>query len=396
LDSKSFVSQKLINVLFVSIFRALRKTGYADLMLHDGRAPYWLVSRMERLAKAILKVMVDEYGETEVLRRLSDPLWFQALSCALAYDWDSSGTTTVVCGVLKAALEKEDLGLKAAGGKGRLSNEAPKELLKISRQFDISEEDTLRLQYASRMTAKVDNAAIQAGYRLYHHTIYVSKYGEWCVIQQGMNPELRTARRYHWLSKNVSSFVDEPHEGIVGSIVHKNVLDMTAKESEGCRKASTDLVKEPTSKIERLYESLRLKSQESLSKWLSNKNFEEPEYVVEFRLNPKAMNWKALAQLYEFQPRNYEEVLACQGIGPATVRGLALISELIFGEKASWRDPVKYSFAFGGKDGVPFPVKRKEYDEAIATLEASIHKARLGERDRLYALRRLRAYVNPS
>ncbi|MBS7628233.1 DUF763 domain-containing protein [Candidatus Bathyarchaeota archaeon] len=364
-------------------------------MLHGGRAPEWLVSRMERLAQGILKVMIDEYGEGEVLKRLSDPLWFQALSCALAYDWDSSGTTTVVCGVLKTVLEKEDLGLKAAGGKGRHSNEVPEDLFRIAQRFDISEEDLSRLRYASRMAAKVDNAAIQAGYRLYHHTIFVSKDSEWCVVQQGMNPELRAARRYHWLSKNVKSFVEEPHEGIIGSIVHKNVLDMTARESEGCRKASTDLAKEPPSKLERLYQSLRLKSQESLKRWLSNNSsvFEGPEYIVEYRLNPKAMNWKALAKLYEFQPRNYEQVLAFEGIGPATVRGLALISELIFGEKASWRDPVKYSFAFGGKDGVPFPVRRKEYDEAIAILEESIHRARLGERDRFLALRRLRSYI---
>ncbi|MEM3692474.1 MAG: DUF763 domain-containing protein [Candidatus Bathyarchaeia archaeon] len=372
----------------------MQRTGYADLVLHDGRAPEWLVSRMERLAQGILKVIIDEYGEGEVLKRLSDPLWFQALSCALAYDWDSSGTTTVVCGVLKTVLDKEDLGLKVAGGKGKHSRKAPEDLFDIAKRFGISEEDLSRLQYASRMTAKVDNAAIQAGYKIYHHTIFVSRDGEWCVVQQGMNPDLRAARRYHWLSKNVRSFVEEPHEGIIGSMVHKNVLDMTARESDGCRKASTDLAKEPPSKIERLYQSLRLKSQESLDRWLSHKSlgFKEPEYIVEYRLNPRAMNWKALAKLYEFQPKNYEQVLAFEGIGPATVRGLALISELIFGEKASWRDPVKYSFAFGGKDGVPFPVKRKEYDEAIAILEDSIHKAKLGERERLNAFQKLKNY----
>lgn len=370
----------------------MKRTGYADLALHGGRAPPWLVGRMEKLASAILTVIVDEYGVSKVLTRLSDPLWFQALSCGLAYDWDSSGTTTVVCGVLKTVLAKNKLGLVAAGGKGKRSLQALDELKKIGETYGFAGDKVEGFQYASRMTAKVDNSAIQAGYRLYHHTMFVSNDGEWAVVQQGMNPESRTARRFHWLSSRVRSYVSEPHEGIVGNIVHPNVLDMTAKDSEGCRRMCTDLAQESPVKLQRIYQSIRLHDQESLAKWLPIKP--GPDYVVHYRLHPENMNWDALRRLYEHKPRNYEEVLAQRGVGPSTVKGLALVSQLIYGETPSWKDPVKYSFAFGGKDGVPFPVRRREYDQAIGILMEAVEAAKLGDRDKLAALHRLRTYAD--
>jgi len=370
----------------------LRRVGSAELLLHGGKAPPWLVARMERMAGALLVTIAEEYGSGEILARVSDPVWFQALSCALGYDWDSSGTTTVVCGVLKTALNKLYLGVRACGGKGRRSHEALAELASEGRALSLGADEVARLQYSSRMAAKVDNAAIQAGYMLYHHTIFVSSEAEWAVVQQGMNPEQRLARRYHWLSSGLRSFVVEPHRGIVGDRAHLNVLDMTAAQSEASRKTSAALCSEGVPRLQRVYQSIRVAAQESLLRW-AEARAANPEYVTRYAVKPREMNWEALRKLYEAQPQDYEQVLAQEGIGPATVKGLALISELIYGDEPSWRDPVRYSFAFGGKDGVPFPVRRKEYDRAIAYLEAAIESSRLGERDRLNALRRLKAYT---
>lgn len=344
------------------------------------------------MAGALLVTIADEYGPSEVLARISDPVWFQALSCALGYDWDSSGTTTVVCGVLKTALDRLDLDVKACGGKGRRSRDALSELTVVGRRLSLGEEDISRLQYASRISAKVDNAAIQAGYTLYHHTIFVTSDAEWAVVQQGMSPECGLARRYHWLSSGLKSLVVEPHQGIVGDRVHPDVLDMTATQSEACRRTSAALCNESPTRLQRLYQSIRVSPQESLLRWTETAAT-TPEYVTRYAIKPRGMSWEALKRLYEFQPRGYEEVLAQEGIGPATVRGLALISELVYGDRPSWQDPVKYSFAFGGKDGVPFPVRRREYDQAIAYLETAVESSRIGEKDRLNALKRLRAYA---
>lgn len=362
------------------------------MVLHGGRAPPWLVSRMERMSKAVLATISDEHGPAEILARLSDPLWFQAFACALGYDWDSSGTTTVVCAVLKTALGKLDIGLKAYGGKGRRSRDTMTELLLGRKTLNLDEDHVSRLQYVSRMAAKVDSAAIQAGYTLYHHTLFVTSKPEWAVVQQGMSAELGLARRYHWLSSGLKSLVVAPHRGIVGDRSHENVLDMTAIDSEPCRRTSTALCLEPVERLQRLYQSIRVSSQESLLKW-SETAAAGHDYVTRYAVRPKEMNWEALRRVHEAQPQGYEQVLAQAGIGPATVRGLALISELIYGEAPSWRDPVKYSFAFGGKDGVPFPVQRKDYDRAIAYLETAVQSSRIGDKDRLSALRGLRAYA---
>jgi len=370
---------------------ALKRTGVADLRLHGGYAPKWLFSRMVKLAKEIFIIMVDEFGTDEVLARLSDPLFFQACSNALGFDWDSSGATTVTCGVLKDAFASLDLGIQVAGGKGRRSRNTLSEVEKIGEVYDFSTTLVERLKYSSRMSAKVDGVAIQAGYSIYHHAIFVSEDGKWAVIQQGMNPEFRTARRYHWLSRNVKSFVVEPHEGIVGQLAHKDVLDMTAIESEEARRVSTDIAKEPSDRVERLYSTIRKSDQESLSRWIETELGKE--YATHYKAIPKRIDWKALKEAYEIQPRDYEELIAIRGIGPATVKGLALISELIFGKTPSWRDPVKFSFAYGGKDGVPFPVDRKAMDESIEILRGAVEQSKLGSREKLEAIRRLRKFA---
>jgi hypothetical protein len=243
------------------------------------------------------------------------------------------------------------------------------------------------------MTAKVDNTAIQAGYQLYHHAFIMAENKKWAVIQQGMSADDRTARRYHWLSDNAKSFIVEPHNAVVGT-KHESVLNMTAKESEGSRKASVDLAKEPPRKIIRLIEeAARPLNQKSLGEWLPSTNANPRQLSLETLRMPRNINWETMKRAYEFQPRNYEELLSLKGVGPATVRGLALVAELVYGETPSWQDPVKYSFAYGGKDGVPFPVNRRAMDESILLLRDTLKAARIGDREKLHSLERLRRFV---
>jgi len=369
----------------------LKRTGVAKLPLHYGRAPRWLVTRMIKLAREIVTVIVDEYSQDEFLRRISDPFWFQALGCVLGYDWHSSGVTTVLTGVLKSAVNPAEHGLAVCGGKGKASMQAPVEISDVGEGFGFSTSRIADLRYASRMSAKVDNAAIQAGYPLYHHSFFVTERGEWAVVQQGMCAEDRTARRYHWLSEHAKNFVVEPHDAIVGDVKRKVALDMTSMESEGCRKTSMDIVKEEPRKVVRMLKSIRPACQSSLQEWMPKTGWKE--HVIDVLSLPRDLNWKSVKKAYEFQPKNYEELLGIRGIGPATVRGLALISELIYGEPPSWKDPVKYSFAYGGKDGVPYPVDRKAMDESIRVLKDAVENARIGGRERLRSLQRLRRYV---
>ena len=371
----------------------MRKVGFASLPLHGGRAPRWLVTRMVKLAREIVAIIVDEFGRVEFLRRISDPHWFQAFGCVLGYDWHSSGVTTVVTGVLRTAIKPEDFGLAVCGGKGKRSREVPSEIERVAEEFGLSTVKIDELKRASRMCAKVDNAAIQAGYPLYHHAFFVAEDGDWAVIQQGMNVQDRTARRYHWLSEKVETFVVEPHNAIVGDVKRERALDMTSKESEGCRKICVDLSKDKPQKVMKMLKSIRPSYQKSLQEWITEAKWKE--YVVNSLYMPLNLNWEALKKAYEFQPKNYEELLEIKGVGPATVRGLALISELIYGEPPSWKDPVKYSFAYGGKDGVPFPVNRRAMDKSIKILEEAVRKAEVGDKEKLMAIKRLRKFVPP-
>ena len=370
------------------------RTGFAELPLHSGKAPQWLVKRMIRLAREISTIIIDEYGRGVFLQRLSDPYWFQAFGCVLGYDWHSSGVTTVVTGVLKSALNPEEHGVAVCGGKGKASMRTQEEIVEVGEKFNLSTGTIERLKYSSRLSAKVDNVAIQAGYPLYHHAFFMTEDGKWAVIQQGMSLRDRTARRYHWLSDAVRSFVVEPHNAIVGDAKREIALDMTARESGGCRERSVDVAKEDPRRVARMLKSIRPSYQRSLKEWIKCGSLHDAGgYVAEFLSMPLTVNWKALKKVYEFQPRDYEELLGIRGVGPATVRGLALISEIIYGEKPSWRDPVKYSFAFGGKDGVPFPVDRRSMDESIRILRDAIEQARIGDRERLRSLKRLRRLI---
>ncbi len=358
----------------------MNRSGVVDLPLHGGSAPYWLVKRMKSLAHAIFELMVDEYGVNGVVERLADPLWFQSLSCVLAYDWHSSGTTTVVCGVLKSVIEPEEFGIGIAGGKGKRSLNTLSDIEEIGTKLGLSDARIEELKYVSRISARVDNACIQDGYQLYHHSMIITEKGEWAVIQQGMNPGNRYARRYHWLSSAVKTYEEEPHRGIVG-FAHNHVLNMTARDSRECRDVSLDLVK--GRELKRLYQELesdiRLKMRDRGQRTLFNFNASEKDdksvSLHVLRL-PRRVNWDALRTAYENQPSNFEELIAIRGVGPATVRALALIAELIYGTKPSWRDPVKFSFAFGGKDGVPYPVDRHRMDETTEILRAVMREAK--------------------
>jgi len=372
----------------------VQRTGTAKLPLHYGRAPRYLVVRMRKLAKEMMTIIIDEYGSDEFLKRISDPFWFQALGCALGYDWHSSGVTTVVTAVLKHAVDPGVHGIAVCGGKGRASRLAPEEIRTVGGKFGFSNERIETLRYASKMSAKVDNTAIQAGYQLYHHTFFITEDGKWAVVQQGMCAQDRTARRYHWLFENVKEFVVEPHNAIVGDAKRQTCLNMTARESEGSRKASVDIVKETPKKLMRMLASVRPDFQKSLGEWLPTiADTAGKRNSADVLSMPWNINWKTMQQIYEFQPSNYEELLGFKGVGPTTVRGLALIAELIYGEKPSWKDPVKYSFAYGGKDGVPHPVDRKAMDESIQILRQAIQEAKAGDKEKIRSLQRLRRFV---
>ncbi len=352
-----------------------KQVGIADLPLHYGQAPRWLFDRMVKLSREIFEVIVYEYNRDEILKRLSDPFWFQSLSCVLGYDWHSSGCTTVTIGALKEALKDSNLGIWVAGGKGRSMRKTPIEI----ENSDISENKVKNLKYSSKLCAKVDNSAIQSGHNLYHHSIIYNEECNWAVIQQGMHLEDRTARRYHWLS-GFESFVDEPHQSIIGK-KQLNVLNMVSSSSRDARKASVDVGKEPTSNLQSLF----TQSQKTLDEFL--KGAPERKYLR------MPVNWKGIERVYEFQPRNYEELLSIDGVGPSTVRALSLISELIQGAKPSYEDPVRYSFTVGGKDGIPFPVDRQAMDKATEVLRDSIQQAKIGREEKLRAVKRLEVFI---
>jgi hypothetical protein len=295
----------------------------------------------------------------------------------LGYDWHSSGTTTVTCAALKAALRPEVHGIAVAGGKGRVSTKTPEEIDRTGKTFDWSDEQISVMKYASKMSAKVDNTAIQSGYHLYHHVFIMDEAGRWTVIQQGLNADDGTARRYHWLSDHVTSFVVEPHDAIVGDIRKHHVLDMTARESEGSRRAAVDLIQEGPERLRRRILSLRTRGQRALSDWIDG-SVERSNKPASVLIMPRSINWKALKTAYSFTLQNYEELLGIKGVGPATIRGLALISEIIY---------------VGGKDGVPFPIDKSAYDEIIEVMGSAVEQAKVGKVERIKAFKRLRGFL---
>jgi hypothetical protein len=346
--------------------------------LHYGKVPPWLFGRMSQLAREITVVTVTEFGVEEILRRLSDPFWFQAFGCVLGYDWHSSGVTTTVCGAFKEGMRglEEELGLFVAGGKGRTSRKTPAEIEHSGHLLNVNPS---ALVYASRMSAKVDNSALQDGYQLYHHCFFFAKDGSWAVVQQGMNENNRYARRYHWLGERVSDFVCEP-EAAICSQAKGDALNLVAAESAKAREVITDVA--TAEKPDRIVGQLNN---------LKTLNLPRRPHISPEDIHPDRLS-KILLSAYERKPENFEALLALDGMGAKTLRALSLISELVYDIPVSVRDPASYSFAHGGKDGYPYPVDRKTYDSSIQFLTQALKKARIGDRDKLEAFRRLRAW----
>ncbi len=350
------------------------RTGIANLPLHGGKAPRWLFERMTRLAREIACHVVAEYGPHEMLLRLADPYWFQAFGCVLGFDWHSSGVTTTACGALKEGIKglESDLGLFAAGGKGAASRKTPMQIQSACERLG---HDPAPLVQASRLSAKVDNTALQDGYQLYHHSFFFTRDGQWSVVQQGMNDDNGMARRYHWVSDALDSFVEEPHAAICCD-QRNATLNLIDRQSDGAREAITAITREPDREVAKTIAAL------------PTLNMPRHHLLDAANIRPAQLH-KVLVQTYENPPADFQALLATPGLGPKSLRALALVAELIYGQRAASRDPAAYAFAHGGKDGTPYPVHRERFDHTIETFETALRRARLGERDRLEALKRL-------
>lgn len=381
------------------------RTGIAETPLHGGRTPSWLFTRMVSLSREIIRAIVEEYGPREVLRRLSSPYWFQAFGCVIGFDWHSSGLTTTTLGAIKEGLSplSRELDLYVAGGKGGVSRQTPLQIMKHCEGIGI---DPQPLIYASRMTAKVDSAVLQDGYQIYAHTILFTGTGEWVVVQQGMNTSLRYARRYHWLSDTIRSFVVEPHSGIISDTTG-GVLDLTAEKSESTRVCSVRIINQPPKQVmSDLREALRMAR--CLDRPTQGDLFDQAAPViasdethvfrmpsrhwVSFRdIRPDRLQ-SVLLSTYERHPENFEALVGLEGVGAKTLRALALMSEVIYGASPSFDDPARFSYAVGGKDGTPYPVNKIVYDDSIQILKQAIDKANIGITDRKESLKRLSDY----
>jgi len=379
------------------------KRGIATFTLDYGKCPKWLFERMVKLGREMARVIVAEYGPDEFVRRIADPVWFQALGTVLAFDWNASGLTTILTAALKEAIrgEERDLGVYICGGKGKTSRKTPEQISLFGARAELPQEKINSLEYNSRMAAKVDSSLVQDGFQIYHHSFFFSRNGVWAVVQQGMNEENVMARRYHWYSDENKNMVIEPHSGIISD--GKNTgLNMTAKESENTQKISTELVQGSYNtlmkdlKLLRKYStpqsevlSIGNKYQELTKMNLTDLDFKTHPVLFEDFAKSKYLQ-KILYEVSEIQPKSYEQLLSLKGVGPKTIRALALTAEVIYGAKASYEDPARYSFAHGGKDFVPYPVDRHVYDQTIATMRSLASKMKIGYSEKNKILSRIK------
>jgi hypothetical protein len=349
----------------------MKRSGAADLPLHYGSVPRWLAERMARLGLAITESVITEYGHDEILRRLSDPFWFQSFGAVMGMDWHSSGITTSVMGALKKAINphSKELGIYICGGKGRFSKETPAELLRIADKTGLNGDELVR---CSKLSAKVDNTAIQDGFQLYTHNFILSNTGQWTVVQQGMHTGDKTARRYHWHSDNLESFVEEPHTGICG-LNQGEILNLTDVHANNTRREIVNISHEDPQKILKDFTRLIMPSHHE---------------VQEKDVNLKRLG-SVLWLAHEQQPAGFEELLLLKGVGPRTLQSLALVSEVIHGTPSRFKDPARFSFAHGGKDGHPFPVPVNVYDETISVLQHAVEKAKIGATEKNEAIKKL-------
>ncbi|HVF16739.1 MAG TPA: DUF763 domain-containing protein [Steroidobacteraceae bacterium] len=374
-----------------------RRTGSADLPLHGGRVPPWLSTRMASLGRVIVEAIVHHYGCDEVLRRLAHPFWFQSFGSVMGMDWHSSGITTSVLGALKRGIKpvEAELGIYVCGGKGAQSRKTPAELKALGDRTGL---DAATLTHASKLVAKVDSAAVQDGYDLYLHGFIVTNDGSWCVVQQGMSEAKGEARRYHWLSENLDSFLDSPHSAIEGRN-HGAIVNLADKRAEQNRRAGLNLVHGGPDKTIDVLRRLRDAGSTAVNLDL----FHEPELdraplphlqmpahhevrasdIVLKRLHG------VLAAAADRGPSDFTELLLTPGVGARTVASLALVAEVLHGTPSRFSDPARFAMAHGGKDGHPFPVPLKVYDETIRILKSAVDRAKLGNDDRLAAIQRL-------
>ncbi len=386
----------------------IKRTGHADLPLHVGTVPKWLADRMRDLGTEIVQILLIEYGKKEVLTRLSDPLWFQSLGAVLGMDWHSSGITTSVMYALKRGINARarEFGLCICGGRGKYSRKTPEELMFLAEHTGLPGTDLVR---ASKLAAKIDNTAVQDGFQLYQHNFILSNEGDWAIVQQGMNSKTKTARRYHWCSQNLRSFVEEPHSGITGEN-QGQILNLTDSSADRTRSSILTLSNEEPqriikeiSDIARLGNPLEQKKSGQMELFDLESN-QDGEIILDngdrnlvlpdhHEVRAEDVDLKrlggVLATAYENQPKDFETLLLTPGLGPRTLQSLTLVSEVIHGTPGRFRDPARFSFAHGGKDGHPFPVPTKIYDESIRILGDCIEKSKMGYNDKSECLRRL-------
>ncbi|MBE6493053.1 MAG: DUF763 domain-containing protein [Methanosphaera stadtmanae] len=382
----------------------MQRKGITNLPLHTDHTPRWLWERMVKLSGALTEVILDEYGHDEFLRRISNPYWFQAFSCVIGFDWHSSGTTTTTCGALRASLDPEKHGIAVLGGKGKNSLKTPYQLENMGDTFNLSNKLTDNLIKSSKLSAKIDNACIQDSYSLYQHNFFLTESGKWAVVQQGMNTNNKYARRYHWISTDLDEFFNDPHTGIDCEKKEDSVLNMSSKESKEVRSISVDLINDNPEHLRTYFR--KDKKQTLLTDFFDWDNDDDPtgfnnqphftmprhHPVLDMDLSDK--EFEVLKNAYEIQPEKYQDLISLKGMGPKKIRALALISDLVYGKKASWEDPVKYSFAHGGKDGFPYPVDKEVYDHSIETIEDALNQSKLDKKDKLGAIKRLNKHID--
>ncbi|AKR54933.1 hypothetical protein XM25_03755 [Devosia sp. H5989] len=369
-----------------------QRAGSADLPLHHGHVPRWLSQRMARLGAVVTQAIVHEYGRDEFLRRLSHPFWFQSFGAVMGMDWHSSGITTSVIGALKRGLAplEGELGLHVCGGRGKHSRETPGELIRIGQRKGFDGEQLAR---SSRLVAKVDSAAVQDGFDLYLHGFIVADDGKWVVVQQGMKGDARQARRYHWLSEGLESFLDDPHAAIDGKR-QGNIVNLADHRAQASRRAQVEMlgslgpdgIVAEVGRIEGRPVEAEAPAQPMLPHLVMPEHHDvRPKDVMLRRLHG------ALAAAADTAPGDFTELLLVPGVGARTVKSLAMVAEVIHGAPHRFADPARFSMAHGGKDGHPFPVPLKVYDETIKVLKSAVGKARLGSEEEMAAIRRLDA-----
>ena len=357
---------------------------------------------MVKLGREMARVIVAEYGPDEFVKRIADPVWFQALGTVLAFDWNASGLTTILTAALKEAIrgEERDLGIYICGGKGKTSLKTPEQISLFGARAELSQAKINSLEYNSRMAAKVDSSLIQDGFQIYHHSFFFSRNGVWAVVQQGMNEKNVTARRYHWFSDEIKNLVIEPHSGII-SDAKNNSLNMTARESIENQKISTELVQGSYNTLMKDLKLLRKystpqsdvisagnKNHELTKMNLTNLDFKTHPVLLEDFSKSRYLQ-KILYEVSEIKPKSYEKLLSLKGVGPKTIRALALTAEVIYGAKPSYEDPARYSFAHGGKDFIPYPVDRPTYDQTIRILRELASKMKVSYSEKNKIIRRL-------